>query len=95
MVDSLTHIIDLKIGCYRHLGNCIQRCKRENEQLYSLEAFEYNEPYTEDIRIDNTQQEKEVDEIIDRMNLTIKERETLLCYMAGNRARHLFRKYSV
>ncbi len=44
--------------------------------------MEYNEPFTEDIRLDNTAQEKEVDEIIERMNLFVEEK-TLLCYMAG------------
>ncbi len=32
-------IIDLKTGCYRHLGNYIQRRKRENEHNNSLEAY--------------------------------------------------------
>ncbi len=45
--------------------------------------MEYNEPFTEDIRMDNSEQEKEVDEIIERMNLSVEEKETLLCYMAG------------
>ncbi len=76
-------IIDLKTGCYRHLGNYIQRRKRENEHNNSLEAMEYNEPFTEDIRLDNTEQEKEVDEIIERMNLAEEEKQTLLCYMSG------------
>ncbi len=75
--------VTLKEGCYRHLGNYIQRRKRENEHNNSLEAMEYNEPFTEDIRLDNTEQEKEVDEIIERMNLSVEEKETLLCYMSG------------
>ncbi len=76
-------VIDLKTACYRHLGNYIQRRKRENEHNNSLEAMEYNEPFTEDIRLDNTEQEKEVDEIIERMKLSVEEKETLLCYMSG------------
>ncbi len=75
--------ITLKTGCYRHIGNYIQRRKRENEHNNSLEAMEYNEPFTEDIRIHNTEQEKEVDEIIERMNLSVEEKETLRCYMSG------------
>ncbi len=75
--------VTLKTACYRYLGNYIQRRKRENEHNNSLEALEYNEPFSEDIRLDNTEQENEVDEIIERMNLSVEERETLLCYMAG------------
>jgi len=45
--------------------------------------MEYNEPFTEDVRLGNSQQEKEVDEIIERMNLAEEEKQTLLCYMAG------------
>ena len=77
-------VITLKTACYRHLGNYIQRRKRESEKNNSLEAFEYNEPYTEDIVYsDIRNQEKEVDDIIERMNLSAEEKETLLCYMAG------------
>lgn len=76
-------VITVKVGCYRHLGNYIQRRKRENEHNNSLEAFEYNEPFTEDIQLDNSVQEKEVDEIIENMNLKPEEKETLMCYMAG------------
>ncbi len=75
--------VTLKEGCYRHLGNYIQRRKRENEHNNSLEAMEYNEPFTEDIQQDNTEQENEIDEIIERMNLSVEEKETLLCYMSG------------
>lgn len=70
-------VITLKTACYRHLGNYIQRRKRENEKNNSLEATEYKEPYTEDIVYsDNINQEKEVDEIIERMNLSVEEKET-------------------
>ncbi len=75
--------ITVKVACYRHLGNYLQRRDRENGHNDSLESFEYNEPFTEDIRIDYTEQEKEVDETIERMNLSVEEKETLLCYMAG------------
>lgn len=77
-------VISLKTACYRHLGNYIQRRKRENEKNNSLEAMEYKEPYMEDIVYSDIQnEEKQVDEIIERMNLSVEEKETLLCYMAG------------
>lgn len=77
-------VITLKTACYRHLGNYIQRRKRENEKNNSLEAMDYKEPHIEDIVYSNiTNQEKEVDEIVERMNLSAEEKETLHCYMAG------------
>lgn len=56
-----------------------------NKKQYSLEGFEYNELYSEDITLDSDvmEQEKAVDETIERMNLSVEEKETLLCYISG------------
>ncbi len=57
--------------------------------------MEYNEPFSEDIRMDYTEQEKEVDEIIERMNLSVEKKETLLCYMSGMGYVEIAKYYSV
>lgn len=77
-------VITVKQACYRHIGNYLQRGARTENKRLSLEAFEYDEPFTEDIVYsDVDEQEQEVDNIIERMNLSVEEKETLLCYMAG------------
>ena len=77
--------ITVKTACYRHLGNYIQRNARAEKQRLSLESMKYKQPFTEDIILDSDidEHKREVEETIERMNLAVEEKETLLCYMSG------------
>lgn len=89
--------ITVKTGCYRQLGRYLQRNARAEHKRLSLESMEYDESYSLDISLNDeiAEQEREVDNIIERMNLSVEEEETLLCYMAGMGYVEIARHFSV
>lgn len=84
MTDRYKRKITIRRKCFCIVNSAIRRTERYFNRMDNIEEYiHYEQPEIEEIDIEECY--AEVDETIEKMKLTVTEKQTLDCYMVGMR----------